>query len=450
MRCPKCHYLSFDPEPRCKNCGYDLEVPDADLALRTAVTSDEPLPDLTLHARPPADEQPVTLELVHAGSAKKRAAPRRRPKPPAAPGPDRATDLDLEYVAEPVYEEPIFRTTDHDVPAMDMPGAVQLGDDVPMSMIEEIADERDELTVGGAEAEPRLQVERAAEPEAAPVPETVPETAPVPRLALVEDQAPRQAPPAPRTPFRSPHTTTDLPLFVKGIADRDDLIDEDETPSRMFPEAPAVPAAPRPPLAVRRTAPELARSRTKPADRPLGPLDRDLLEDLRRVEREEAVRAKTDTGPQRALAEEREGDGDGSVDPLYRVAAASVDVAVLGGLAAFVFWATLRLCNVGLWDLGADALVPLLGFLALMDLGYLLMFTAAGGQTFGKMLLGIRVVDENAPAYVESYMPLRQAAFRAVLTFVSVITLGVSWLPALFGRGLTLHDRVAHTRVVRA
>ena len=26
MRCPKCHYLSFDPDPRCKNCGYDLDV----------------------------------------------------------------------------------------------------------------------------------------------------------------------------------------------------------------------------------------------------------------------------------------------------------------------------------------------------------------------------------------------------------------------------------------
>ena len=36
MRCPKCHYLSFDPEPRCKNCGYDLEVADAELAFKAA------------------------------------------------------------------------------------------------------------------------------------------------------------------------------------------------------------------------------------------------------------------------------------------------------------------------------------------------------------------------------------------------------------------------------
>ena len=55
MRCPKCHYLSFDPEPRCKNCGYDLEVADADLALRTTESVDEQngaedLPELTLRA----------------------------------------------------------------------------------------------------------------------------------------------------------------------------------------------------------------------------------------------------------------------------------------------------------------------------------------------------------------------------------------------------------------
>ena len=26
MRCTKCHYLSFDPEPRCRNCGHDLSM----------------------------------------------------------------------------------------------------------------------------------------------------------------------------------------------------------------------------------------------------------------------------------------------------------------------------------------------------------------------------------------------------------------------------------------
>jgi uncharacterized RDD family membrane protein YckC len=76
------------------------------------------------------------------------------------------------------------------------------------------------------------------------------------------------------------------------------------------------------------------------------------------------------------------------------------------------------------------------------------MFTAAGGQTVGKMLMGIRVVGDGAED--DEPVPFRRAAWRAALTIISVIGLGLGWLPALFGRGLTLHDRLAHTRVVRA
>jgi uncharacterized RDD family membrane protein YckC len=45
---------------------------------------------------------------------------------------------------------------------------------------------------------------------------------------------------------------------------------------------------------------------------------------------------------------------------------------------------------------------------------------------------------------------LRVAAWRAGLTVLSVVGFGVSWLPALAGRGEALHDRLVHTRVVRA
>jgi uncharacterized RDD family membrane protein YckC len=75
------------------------------------------------------------------------------------------------------------------------------------------------------------------------------------------------------------------------------------------------------------------------------------------------------------------------------------------------------------------------------------LFTAAGGQTVGKMLMGLRVVGE--PADPGHHIPFGQAAFRSALTLVSVVGLGLGWVPALFGRGLTLHDRVTHTRVVR-
>jgi uncharacterized RDD family membrane protein YckC len=181
-----------------------------------------------------------------------------------------------------------------------------------------------------------------------------------------------------------------------------------------------------------------------PADRRLGPLDRDLLEDLKRVEREEAVRVRQQAHAAAAAVE----DANGQVEPARRALAAAVDVAVLGGIAAFVFWATLRLCGIGITELEIPALIPLLAFIVVMDVTYLFMFTAAGGQTVGKMWMGIRVVADEAEA--DEPVSVRQASWRAALTLVSVIGLGLGWLPALFGRGITLHDRLAHTRVVRA
>ena len=76
MRCPKCHYLSFDPDPRCKNCGYDLDVDvdvdtdetdSADLDLRMVPVESVEAADLPLRGVQ-APPRPVTLELVHASA----------------------------------------------------------------------------------------------------------------------------------------------------------------------------------------------------------------------------------------------------------------------------------------------------------------------------------------------------------------------------------------------
>jgi len=44
MRCPKCHYISFDDSQRCRNCGYEfslaVDVPKLDLPIQTG---DEPV-----------------------------------------------------------------------------------------------------------------------------------------------------------------------------------------------------------------------------------------------------------------------------------------------------------------------------------------------------------------------------------------------------------------------
>jgi uncharacterized RDD family membrane protein YckC len=415
MRCPKCHYLGFDPEPRCKNCGYDLEVADADLALHASDTeSDEPMPDLRLHERPNADAAPVTLELIHTG-AKSRAA--------VMDADDRTGDRLSRFsvVEEPVddpYEEP----------------ARQLEAE---ALADEQADEVDELdTIEQAEdAEEAGQADETEEAEPA-----IAAMSALPAPVAVVPQMPQPSAAVAPQPFRSAHTT-ELPLFVKGIGDNDLrtplLLDADAE------DAPIVPPT-RPPLAVRRGAAEPSRPQPTPRiERRLGPLDHDLLEDLKRVEREEAARDRGHARP-----DEHAAAFDDRVEPGRRLAAAGIDVAFLGAIAAFVFWATLRLCNVSVSDVGWSALVPFLIFIAAVDLSYLLMFTAAGGQTVGKMLMNIRVVADAGA--IDEPVPMGRAAWRAALTLVSVIALGLGWLPALFGRGLTLHDRLAHTRVVRA
>jgi uncharacterized RDD family membrane protein YckC len=282
-----------------------------------------------------------------------------------------------------------------------------------------------------------LDQKTAIEPER----EIEPEQQLEPRIAASVMPAPRERPSIPAVvavPSVSAHPTTELPLFVRDS-----------------------PAPPRTPLSVRRTVAEPPRMRTTvdsgvraaPKDLRVGPLDRDLLDDLRRVEREEAayatiqarVRANTDPGARV--------DGDLDDDPedvpaTQRLAAAALDGVLLGGIGTVALWATLRVTGASITSFGTDAIVAFLIFLGGVSVAYLLMFTAAGGQTVGKMLMGLRVVGDTVDS-IDDHLTMAQAALRAVLAPLSVLALGLGWLPALFGRGLALHDRLAHTRVIR-
>jgi uncharacterized RDD family membrane protein YckC len=292
-----------------------------------------------------------------------------------------------------------------------------------LTLVEEPADDHYEEPVRQLEPEPLDADPIEAEPEDEPV-----RSAPAP--------APEQLI---RMPVRAPNTTTEMPMFVKDLAQSDLRAEAMLLTSE---DGPVVPPT-RPPLAVRRATVEPPRAQPKP-ERRLGPLDHDLLEDLKRVEREEALRDRELTW---TASDEPAAMTDELVEPSRRLAAAGIDVAVLGSIALFVFWATLRLCNVSVSAVGWAALVPFVIFIGAMDLTYLLMFTAAGGQTVGKMLMHLRVVGEDSAP--DEPVPMGRAAWRAALTMVSVVALGLGWLPALFGRRLTLHDRLAHTRVVR-
>jgi uncharacterized RDD family membrane protein YckC len=206
------------------------------------------------------------------------------------------------------------------------------------------------------------------------------------------------------------------------------------------------PADPRPPLAVRRPAPDPgARKPASTHPRKLGPLDRDLLEDLQRIEKEER-RAAVDTHAGASFARDEHLPG-----AVSRLIAAAIDAALMGGLGAAVLGVTMRWLDLPMDQIRILPVLPTAAFLFIVALGYLLVFTAAGGQTIGKMVAGIRVVAApEAGDTTETALSVRQALFRGILTIPSVLALGAGFLPGLFGDQRALHDRLAHTRVVRA
>ena len=344
MKCPKCHYLSFEPEPRCRHCGYDFSM------------TDSPLPPMT----PMSPITPV-------------AAPKAIEPAPAA-----LADLPLRDAADAR-------------PAGPAPASLGL-----------MRPER-----------PR-EVGRPAGLEAVP------------------PARPQNVVPASSSP------TGELPLFVKATSVPAEAR-EPEPPSGLMPldrDPVRVPAAP-PPLAVRRKSPDPVRAKpaaAADADRNMGPFDRDLLDDLKRIEADEVRRTQPDAVVVDTHASSR----------LARAGAAAIDLILLAALNSAIVWLTLRQTGLVFAELPSAALAPLIGFLWLVDLGYLLMFTASSGQTIGKMLLRLRVIDES-----EERLTVGRAAYRALLTFPSVLPLGAGFLPALFGGG-ALHDRLSHTRVVRA
>jgi uncharacterized RDD family membrane protein YckC len=125
-----------------------------------------------------------------------------------------------------------------------------------------------------------------------------------------------------------------------------------------------------------------------------------------------------------------------------RLGAALIDHLILFGVDAAVVYFTLRMAGLTPAEWRVLPLAPLLAFLGLMKFGYFSAFTAVGGQTIGKMALGLRVVSEtNRP--VNGTCAVR----RTIAAITSLIGLG--FIPALIGSDRrALHDRLAHTRVV--
>ncbi len=95
--------------------------------------------------------------------------------------------------------------------------------------------------------------------------------------------------------------------------------------------------------------------------------------------------------------------------------------------------------------------MPLVAFLGLLNGGYFVAFIAAGGQTIGKMAAGIKVVPAEGEGAWTDRVPLGTAFLRAAACLVSLAPAGAGLLPALLTADhRAVHDRLAHTRVVKA
>ena len=111
-----------------------------------------------------------------------------------------------------------------------------------------------------------------------------------------------------------------------------------------------------------------------------------------------------------------------------------------------VVYFTMKICGIGFAELGLLPKGPLVVFLLVQNVGYLVTFTARG-QTLGKMAAGIKVVAGDCDGSLDMGCALK----RTMLSLLLAVPAGLGLLPALFDsqhRGL--HDRFAGTRVVRA
>lgn len=226
------------------------------------------------------------------------------------------------------------------------------------------------------------------------------------------------------------HADSKLPLFALAFDDGSDepLI--------------KLPAAPRPPLAVRRT-PETPRRRTVP--KPSRPIESapalELWDEAAAApigESASDVRART-AARLASQSTHAEASGAGA-----RLAAATVDHLLLSAIDLAVVYFTLRMAGLPTTQWAALPPVPLLAFLLLVKLSYFSAFTAVGGQTIGKMITRIRVVTTE-DASVDAALAVK----RTLVGAVSAALLGLGYLPVFVGsERRALHDRVARTRVI--
>lgn len=222
-------------------------------------------------------------------------------------------------------------------------------------------------------------------------------------------------PTGPRRAEASVGAGTDLPLFGGSPAETD--------------RGMGSPSRPRAPLAVRRATPEIPRAKM-------------------RTERPQPAMPFEPPVAQLGIAGDRaraQAEGEPAAAPVRRVLAALIDLVLLLAVDVAVLYLTLRLVGLTPADIRVLPLVPLVAFLMLLNGGYFVAFTAVGGQSIGKMAAGIKVIGQE-----DQPVAFMGATIRTLGYLASALPLGAGFLPGLVGsERLALHDRLAHTRVVR-
>ncbi len=250
-----------------------------------------------------------------------------------------------------------------------------------------------------------------------------------------------------------------------------------------------LPAAPRPPLAVRRTPVPSPRPRPTPpsvprswrADEPVLSFDPDTAPSnagdlrLREAPSDQRSGALDDWGPgmgstaelmtpsstravtraavrgtgpasRNASVESAPSDGAASAgSPLaLRAVAGLIDHGILLSIDVVVLYFTLRMTGLTADEWGVLPLAPLLTFLGSVKVAYFGTFTAVGGQTIGKMATRLRVVGHDRRP-----VSVARGLWRALAGLLSIVPFGVGLLPILLSaQRRAFHDHVAGTRVV--
>jgi uncharacterized RDD family membrane protein YckC len=238
---------------------------------------------------------------------------------------------------------------------------------------------------------------------------------PLDDLALVDAAAESEPVPVPGpTPILSK-----LPLFNETSDDDLPLITKASPP--------------RAPLAVRRATPEVPRARSE--------TPRSATIDAAHPPQRRFPAAR----PRPAGWDDAEEENAPAAGVFSRAGAVVIDLLILAVTDLVVVYFTMQICGLSLADFDVLPKAPLIAFLLVQNGGYLVAFTA-GGQTLGKMAMGIRVVSTRESEHVD----MAHSLLRTALWVLLAIPAGLGFVTALFSRERRgLHDHFAGTRVIK-